>query len=240
MAFPQIIQGGMGIGVSDWRLARSVSQQHQLGVVSGTAIDSVLVRRLQLGDLEGNVRRAMDAFPDQSVSQRVLERYYIAGGKAAEQPFASKPMVGHQRNQLVDDLLMLANFVEVFLAKEGHDGLVGINFLHKIQAPLLPSLYGAILANVDVVIVGAGIPLDVPTLLDRLIKNEKVEQKLHVAEAEKDSVHMVSFDPQVALITPPTSLRRPQFFPVVSSVTLAAVMVKKSKRRGGWFDYRRA
>ena len=28
---------------------------------------------------------------------------------------------------------MLGNFVEVWLAKEGHDGLVGMNFLEKVQ-----------------------------------------------------------------------------------------------------------
>ena len=47
---PIIIQGGMGVAVSDWKLARAVSKTGQLGVVSGTAIDTVLVRRLQLGD----------------------------------------------------------------------------------------------------------------------------------------------------------------------------------------------
>jgi len=40
-AHPRIIQGGMGIAVSDWRLARAVSRLGQLGVVSGTAIDSI-------------------------------------------------------------------------------------------------------------------------------------------------------------------------------------------------------
>ena len=31
-----IIQGGMGVAVSSWQLARAVSQAGQLGVVSGT------------------------------------------------------------------------------------------------------------------------------------------------------------------------------------------------------------
>ena len=53
--YPVIIQGGMGIAVSGWKLARAVSAEGQLGVVSGTALDGVLVRRLQLGDPEGDV-----------------------------------------------------------------------------------------------------------------------------------------------------------------------------------------
>ena len=34
---------------------------------------------------------------------------------------------------------------EVFLAKEGHEGLVGINFLRKIELPLPATLYGCLL-----------------------------------------------------------------------------------------------
>jgi nitronate monooxygenase len=40
--FPKIIQGGMGVGVSNWRLAQAVSKLGQLGVVSGTALDQLL------------------------------------------------------------------------------------------------------------------------------------------------------------------------------------------------------
>ena len=44
---PWLIQGGMGIAVSGWRLASTVARAGQLGVVSGTGIDNVFVRRLQ-------------------------------------------------------------------------------------------------------------------------------------------------------------------------------------------------
>ena len=54
---PQIIQGGMGIGISHWKLAREVSLTGQLGVVSGTAIDNVLARRLQNGDFDDTLGR---------------------------------------------------------------------------------------------------------------------------------------------------------------------------------------
>ena len=48
-----IIQGGMGAGVSGWQLARAVARRGCLGVVAGTALDTLMVRRLQLGDPGG-------------------------------------------------------------------------------------------------------------------------------------------------------------------------------------------
>ena len=74
-ALPEIIQGGMGIGVSDWRLARAVSARGYLGVVSGTAVETLLVRRLQDGDEAGHMRRAMEHFPLPEVTADTLRRY---------------------------------------------------------------------------------------------------------------------------------------------------------------------
>lgn len=225
----KIIQGGMGLGISDWRLARAVSLRKQLGVVSGTALDLIFVRRLQLGDPGGHMRRGLAAFPDADIAQRIIDRYYVPEGKAEDQPFAGKPLVGHEPSRTLQELLIAANFVEVFLAKEGHDGLVGINFLHKIQAPLLPSLYGAMLAGVDVVIVGAGIPLQVPTIIDSLTRGEAAEFDLHVQNAESGQSHKLTFDPGDVFGDQCKVLPRPRFFPIVASATLATVMVKKCK-----------
>ncbi|MSZ63267.1 MAG: nitronate monooxygenase, partial [Actinobacteria bacterium] len=89
--YPLIIQGGMGIAISSWQLARTVSMAGQLGVVSGTSIDAVITRRLQDGDLDGSVRLALSQFPDQELSQEVLRRFYIEGGKERSAPYAPVP-----------------------------------------------------------------------------------------------------------------------------------------------------
>jgi nitronate monooxygenase len=120
----------MGAGVS-------VSQLGQLGVVSGTALAVILARRLQEGDLHGHLHRALQYFPVAGVASRILDKYYIAGGKAADQPFKSLPLPGVQFNRDLLELTVAANFVEVFLAKEGHDGVVGVNYLEKIHTPTL-------------------------------------------------------------------------------------------------------
>ena len=131
-SLPVIIQGGMGVGVSRWLLAREVSRLGQLGVVSGTALDSLLVRRLQDGDWGGDMRRAIDAFPIPDVGAAVLRRYFLPNGREPGQPYKLLPLYKQHVSVARQQLTMLANFVEVFLAKRGHDGVVGINLLTKL------------------------------------------------------------------------------------------------------------
>src|SRR4051794_35203650 len=164
---PPVIQGGMGVGVSGWQLANAVAREGQLGVVSGTALDSVLARRLQDGDEGGHVRRALAAFPFRDVAERALSRYYRADGRQGR-PYLPLPRIALRRHGIGDELAVLANFAEVWLAKDGHHGPVGINFLEKIQMATPAAAYGAMLAGVDVVLMGAGVPREIPRLLDEL------------------------------------------------------------------------
>lgn len=138
---PLIIQGGMGAGVSNWVLARAVALKGQLGVVSGTVLDTIMVRRLQDGDIGGHVRRAMAKFPMPEVSTEILRRYFIPEGRKEGEPYRLLPMYRQSQNALRQRITMLANFVEIHLAKEGHDGPVGLNLLTKVQMPNLASLY---------------------------------------------------------------------------------------------------
>lgn len=230
MSHPLIIQGGMGAGVSNWRLARAVSQLGQLGVVSGTALDVILARRLQEGDPDGDMRRALGQFPFPGMAQRVLDRYFVPGGKPADRSFKPMPLLSNQPSPAQVELIVLANFAEVFLAKEGHAGLVGINYLQKIQLPTLPSLFGAMLAGVDYVLVGAGIPMAIPGLLDQLARGEVVRLKLEV-EGAADEEFFCTFDPAAFCGTTPPQLKRPHFFAIISSTVLALALARKASGR---------
>ncbi|HAI11238.1 MAG TPA: 2-nitropropane dioxygenase [Phycisphaerales bacterium] len=232
---PVIIQGGMGAAVSDWRLAKTVSLAGQLGVVSGTALDVILTRRLQMGDPGGHIRRALAAFPLPEISQPVLDHYFVEGGKPSDTPFKSKPMLAQKLSRRMQDLLVLGNFVEVYLAKEGHDGVVGINLLEKIQSPTLPSLYGAMLADVDYVLMGAGIPRAIPGILDQLAKHEPVSMKLDVHGATPDDVFEMTFDPGFYELKSTSNLKRPDFLAIVSFATLANVLAKKASGKVNGF-----
>lgn len=219
----------MGVAVSNWRLARAVSLAGHLGVVSGTGMDLVLARRLQLGDLDGKMRHALAHFPIPDVAQRILDRYFVAGGKAEDAAFKSRPVFTAEPGNSLAELTIAANFAEVFLAKDQHSGPVGINLLEKIQLPTLHSLYGALLAGVDYVLMGAGIPRAIPGVLDKLSANEAAELKLDVEDVpEGVGPFHVRLDPSA--LFPDFALpklQRPNFLAIVSSATLALTLHKK-------------
>jgi nitronate monooxygenase len=230
-ALPRIIQGGMGVAVSNWQLAAAVSGLGQLGVVSGTALEQVLTRRLQDGDKGGHMRRALDRFPVAAMAARVWDAYSVAGGKAPHAPYKSVPMHARDNPRALQELCIVANFVEVTLAREGHDHDVGINYLEKIQVPHLPSLYGAMLAGVGYVLMGAGIPNRIPGALDRLAMHEPATYPLHVTGAAADDDNTLTFAPRDFLPGDWPPLRRPAFLAIVASDVLALTLARKSNGR---------
>lgn len=223
---PIIVQGGMGVGASSWQLARAVADHGQLGVVSGTAVAVTVARRLAEGDPGGHVRRALDAFPVPEIAGRVRRRYLREEPRTAGARFpgVARPVLEPSRKDL--ELLVVANFVEVTMAKAGTDGLIGVNYLEKIQLPTLPSLYGAVLAGADAVLMGAGIPAHIPAILDRLARHEDVELRIDVAGGDK----VVSrFSPSAFLDGHPAPpVTRPRFLAIVSSHTLATYLDRNS------------
>ena len=225
----KIIQGGMGIHVSSWKLAKAVSQKGQLGVVSGTAIDTVVARVLQMGDKDGCIRHALDHFPLKDMAQRVKDRFFQKSPILSDFSFKGIGMPNVNLGKAKTELLIVANFVEVFLAKENHDGWVGINYLEKIQIPTLPSLFGAMLAGVNVVLMGAGIPSSIPGILDDLAQFDPVSLKLYVENAGNGEDVMTHFDPNEFLnVNNLPTITRPAFLAIVSSDIVAKSMERKA------------
>ncbi|MCA1808888.1 MAG: nitronate monooxygenase, partial [Lentisphaerae bacterium] len=204
----------------------------QLGVVAGTALDEILARRLQEGDPGGHMRRALEHFPMRRMAQSIIDQYFISGGKSPNAPFRTRKLPSLEGNRESTELCIAGNFVEVFLAREGHDNPVGINYLEKIQFPHLPSIYGAMLAGVAVIIMGAGIPLEIPDAIDALLENQPAAYTVNVTGAARNAGYRMKFDPKAFLEEgPPATLRRPAFLPIVSSVTLANVLIRKTGGR---------
>ncbi len=229
---PVIIQGGMGIAVSSWQLARAVSKRGQLGVVSGTAIDVVVARRLQEGDVSGDIRRALAAFPIPAISKRVEEKYFRPQGRH-DAPFIPVPKLSLRPSSDAQELWVVSNFVEVWLAKEGHDGLIGINYLEKIQMATPSAAYGAMLAGVDYVLMGAGIPSEIPYLLNQLAEHKEGAINVHVDGSTV--AYKETFDPDKFTEIKLAPLRRPKFLAIISAHVLATYLAKDELTRPDGF-----
>lgn len=221
----------MGVAVSGWRLANAVAQTGQLGVVSGTGLDTVFVRRLQDGDQGGHLRRGMEQFPFRRAADEAMSRYFRPEGRAPGEPYRMLSMYRQTSTPARHELTMLAAFVEVFLAKEGHDAGVGINLLTKTQIPTLPTLYGAMLAGVAYVLMGAGIPREIAGVLDLLAEHHATQLRFEVEGLPAGTTEYLRFDPGVHWQTPQAPLARPKFLPIVASNSLATMLARKGSGR---------
>jgi len=247
---PMIITGGMGVHISCWQMVRTASMMGALGVVSGTALEIVYPRILQNGDPGGHVRRAFKELARRQPAlaeplDRIVEKYYIEGGKAADKPFRAVPFAKLSRitgsegrdsfwesSRETQILTLASNFAEVWLAKEGHEGLVGINFLRKVERPLPYALYGAILAEVDYVLVGAGSPPEIPGMIELLCRHQTASLPIKVQGTRSDrGEFFVTVRPET--LTGPASgvLKKPKFLAIVASFGLARALASDPKSR---------
>ena len=221
----------MGVAVSNWQLASVVARLGQLGVVSGTALPGILARRLQFGDLDGKLRHALQHFPIPEMARRVMDTYFVPGGKAPDAPLKPSPKPTIKPDPSFAELAVVAGFVEVFLAKDGHNGLVGINLLEKIQLMTLLTLFGAMLGGVDYVLMGAGIPRTIPDVLDKFAAGKPAELRLDVEGALPGEETFTTLDPRTFYDGKIYQLKRPVFLGIVASATLAMTLARKSTGR---------
>lgn len=110
-----VIQGGMGIGYSDYKLAGTVSKYGCLGVVSSAALDRVVGERL---GVKFNARKACE--------REILDAKKLAQGNP-----------------------------------------VGINIMVAAVNQYESSVLGALDGGVDVIISGAGLPIQLPAIVEK-------------------------------------------------------------------------
>lgn len=237
---PAIISGGMGVRISWWVMSRIVSMMGGLGVVSGTGLEIVYPRLLQDGDPGGHVRRAFTELARRQPALtadiwEIFNKYYIEGGRAPGTPYKPVPPCRLTRVENfkpgpdsfwelpreMQVLVMAANFAEVWLAKEGHDKPVGINFLRKVERPLPWALYGALLAGAAYVLVGAGSPDELPSMIEKLSRHEPAEMSLKVYGERSDSGGFYAAVRPRTINAGGADLPAPKFLAIVSSYGLA-------------------
>ncbi len=215
----KIIQGGMGVGVSGHKLARKVSCYGQLGVVSATGPDILLARGLQNGDMTGELSDALGHFPNQDISRKIIDKFFIEDGKGPDERYALNQFPAFEKisddefvvaSRDLEDALVAGAFVEVYLAKKGHDNPIGANFLNKIGWAQLSTLYGTMLAGIDALLIGAGFPKEIPEILDAFVSGNVGKMSMSIS----DKKYNIVFDPKRFL---KSELPRPVFLGIVGN-----------------------
>jgi len=217
--------GGMGVNISCPRLAKTISMLDQCGTVSGVALERVMVAILQRGDPDGNIRRALATFPFQAVVRQVMDGYFVNGG-TKEGRYKNAPHFTVNPSGLLIALVVCANYSSVWLAKEGHDHSITINYLEKIAMPHPYAIVGAMLANVDYVTMGAGIALQIPGMMKDIRQGRPAHYEVPVL-GDRDKIHTMYFDHEAFFASRLPDMRLPGFIPVISSDGLATVFCKK-------------
>jgi nitronate monooxygenase len=252
----KLIQGGMGAYVSSWRLARAVAMERPgvtAGTVSGIGLDVGYARLLELGDSGGNICRALESFDERfgsGIGMEFFNRYFIKGGKAPGERFrhfpiqtvhsidgtdsipSINPRTGEPFLLSVDsdvvERVILTAFAEVWLAKAGHTGKIFINFLKKIELPLVLAMYGAMLAGVDGIVVGAGSPEGLPAICSKLAQHEAVAIDIPMLYRESGESFQLLFDPKSVaggcLIK--HAVEKPAFLAIASLETLVQALAQ--------------
>lgn len=224
--YQKIRLGGMGVNISDWLLAKTLSMLGQIGTLSGTALERVVARILQNGDPGGHVRRALSHFPFPKHAEKVLNAYFIKGGITKSTPFKSVSFFTIYPDPLLMSLTICANYAFVWLAKEGHKNLVSINYLEKIHIPHILAITGAMLAGVDEISMGAGIPLQIPKVINDIAEGNIVSYNVPVVGKNVIGCE-IKFDPKEFLGANLPSLKKPRFIPIISSNLLALLFKTK-------------
>jgi NAD(P)H-dependent flavin oxidoreductase YrpB (nitropropane dioxygenase family) len=225
-AVPEIIQGGMGVYISSPFLANVVSRNGGLGTVSGVMPERILARILGRGDIGGHYRRALSNFPFPRVSKQVLDAFYIEEHNPKGVSLREAPFFTVNPSALLIALSICANYAFVYLAKEGHENPVSINYLEKIAMPHIYAITGAMLAGVDFITMGAGIPLQIPEVINALAVGKTAEYRIPVTGLNITS-HTMSFNPGDFFREKIPPLKKPGFIPIIASNLLASIFMKK-------------
>lgn len=159
----------MGIHVSSAHLANTTSRLGALGVVSAVGLRHFVIEEIRAGDPLGIelARR----FPIPTWRDEMLR--YAPGGDWHKRT-VPLDLPDPERGGLAKRLSTVAAFVEVGRAKHGHYGKVGINVMWKCALTVLPSIYGAMLAGVDALLCGAGVPMELPDIVAKIRAGESL------------------------------------------------------------------
>ena len=95
------------------------------------------------------------------------------------------------------------------------------------------SIYGALLADVDYILIGAGIPSEIPRIIRELVDHKKARISITVEHATEK--YFLDFDPSIIKGVKNFPLNKPIFLAIISSHALAAYLNRDEEVRPDGF-----
>jgi NAD(P)H-dependent flavin oxidoreductase YrpB (nitropropane dioxygenase family) len=216
----------MGVYISTPFLVNIVARNGALGTVSGVAAERILALALGQGDVGGHYRRALSHFPFPDIAREVLDAFYIEKNNPLHLASRNVPAFTIDPPRILIALTICASYAFVYLAKEGHDHPVSINYMEKLAMPHIYAITGAMLAGVDVITMGAGIPLQIPEVMDSIAQGRTATYRVPVAGTDITHYDM-RFDPEAFFGSKLPFMRKPMFIPIIASNALASILADK-------------
>lgn len=167
---PQLIQAGMGVRVSSANLANHTSRLGALGVVSSVGIRHIVIDEIRSGD--PIALELAKSFPLKDYVDELLE---FAPGNSKNCAPVPLDDPDPRKGTLPKRLSAICAYIEVMRAKMGHCGKVGVNVMWKCALTVLPSIYGAMIAGVDALLCGAGVPMELPDIVKKIKEGKNLE-----------------------------------------------------------------
>jgi nitronate monooxygenase len=169
---------------------------------------------------------ALSHFPFPELAKEILDTYFVENGIRKGEQFKNVPAPSLEPSRSLIGLMAAASFCFVWLAKHNDDGSphgfpISTNYLEKMQMPLIFSIFGAMLASVDCITIGAGIADQVPGILDRFALGQPSDYRVVVEGLVGGRI--ISFNPREFFGSDIPKLIRPAFLPIISSNLLAEV-----------------
>lgn len=221
---PALIQAGMGVHISSARLARATARLGAMGVVSGAGLRHIVVEDIRAGDPDA--LRFARAFPFPRYVEELLA--YAPGGSRHDKPV---PMdtPDPKRAALPRRLSVIGAYVEVMRAKEGHRGVVGVNVMWKCALTVLPTIYGAMLAGADALLCGAGVPMELADIVERLRRGEDLQYESLTGTGTRVRLDVAEDAPSSYL----QSMPPPALIPILSNYPFCKRLTDNWQQRHG-------
>ena len=205
---PRLIQAGMGVRISGARLANMAARLGALGVVSGVGLRHVVVEEVRRGDVE--TIEVAKTFPIARYVDELLA--WAPGGTKWTRPVPVDE-ADLVRGGLAQRLSILATYIEVKRAKNGHRGKVGVNVMWKCAVTVLPTILGAMLGGADALICGAGVPIELPEILQGLRAGRSLAFRPLCGTGTHVAIDLAA-DPMASLLG---GLEAPRMIPILSN-----------------------